>query len=164
MVQPHDFFVITDVVAFICEIMAMFVVDRIGRRIMLLGGAIGLVIVYALLGLAFHVHSHGVHVVILVIMAVAVYCFTLAPVTWVVLSEIFPNRIRGAAMAVAVFALWAADFVLTFTFPYLNQSLGTARVFWMYGGTCVLGVFFIYSVLPETKGKTLEQIETRLVG
>lgn len=156
--------VITGVVAFICAIMAMFVVDRLGRRIMLLGGAIGLVIVYALLGWAFHVKSHGVHMVILVALAVAVYCFTLAPVTWVVLSEIFPNRIRGAAMAVAVFALWAADFVLTFTFPFLNRSLGTARVFWMYGGICLLGAFFIYSVLPETKGKTLEQIETQLIG
>ncbi len=100
---------------------------------------------------------------ILVTTAVAIYCLTLAPVTWVVLSEIFPNRIRGAAMAVAVFALWAADFVLTFTFPYLNHWLGTALAFWIYGGICILGASFIFIALPETKGKTLEQIETQLV-
>jgi SP family arabinose:H+ symporter-like MFS transporter len=70
----------------------------------------------------------------------------------------------GASESAAVFALWAADFVLTFTFPFLNRSLGTARVFWMYGGICLLGAFFIYTMLPETKGKTLEQIETQLIG
>ena len=155
---------ITGVTALICAIIAMLVVDRIGRRLMLLGGALGLVAVYSMLGWAFHIQSHGIHVVILVVAAVAVYCFTLAPVTWVVLSEIFPNRIRGAAMAVAVLALWAADALLTFTFPYLNAWMGTSRAFWMYGGICLLGAIFIYFALPETKGKTLEQIEAQLVG
>ena len=78
-------------------------------------------------------------------------------------SEIFPNRIRGAAMAVAVSALWIACFVLTYTFPILNAKLGSAGTFWLYAGICVLGFLYIKLRLPETKGRTLEQIERELV-
>ena len=94
--------------------------------------------------------------------AIACYGCTLAPVTWVVLSEIFPNRIRGAAMALAVFALWAACFILTYTFPLLNRRFGPAGTFWIYAAICVLGFVFILLRLPETKGKTLEEIEAQL--
>ena len=87
---------------------------------------------------------------------------TLAPVTWVVISEIFPNRIRGMAMAVSTFALWAACFVLTYTFPLLNAGLGAYGTFWLYAAICVLGFAFIRARLPETKGKSLEQIEREL--
>ena len=87
---------------------------------------------------------------------------SLAPVTWVVISEIFPNRIRGAAMSVAVAALWIACFILTYTFPLLNAQLGAAGTFWLYAAICVLGFLFIRAKLPETKGKTLEQIERDL--
>ena len=98
----------------------------------------------------------------LVIAAIACYSCTLAPVTWVVLSEIFPNRVRGTAMALAVFALWAACFILTYTFPLLNRSFGPAGTFWIYAAICVLGFVFIVLRLPETKGKTLEEIEAEL--
>jgi MFS family permease len=87
----------------------------------------------------------------------------LAPVTWVVLSEIFPNRIRGAAMSVSVFALWTACFILTVTYPFLRDSLGIARTFWLYAAICVAGFFYTWRRLPETKGKSLEQIERELV-
>jgi predicted MFS family arabinose efflux permease len=88
---------------------------------------------------------------------------SLAPVTWVVISEIFPNRIRGAAVSVAVAALWTACFILTFTFPVLKDSLGVDGTFWLYAGICALGYVFIHFMLPETKGKTLEEIEKELV-
>jgi MFS family permease len=88
---------------------------------------------------------------------------SLAPVTWVVISEIFPNRIRGAAMSAAVTALWIACFILTYTFPLLNAKLGPAGTFWLYAVICVGGFAFICFKLPETKGKTLEQIEKQLV-
>ena len=88
---------------------------------------------------------------------------SLAPVTWVVISEIFPNRIRGAAMSVAVTSLWIACFILTYTFPMLNKGLGPAGTFWLYGTICVAGLVFILLRLPETKGKTLEQIEMEMV-
>ena len=87
---------------------------------------------------------------------------SLAPITWVVLSEIFPNKIRGVAMSIATFALWVASFILTFTFPILNDALGASGTFWVYSFICILGFFFIKSKLPETKGKSLEEIELEL--
>ncbi len=155
--------VLTGITALLCAVLAMFLVDRIGRRVMMLAGAAGLVCVYALLGLCFWERLHGPFVVALIILAVAVYACTLAPVTWVVLSEIFPNGIRGAATAVSVFALWAACFVLTDTFPFIYKGIGPAGAFWLYGGICIAGLAFIYAALPETKGRTLEQIEAQLV-
>ena len=100
---------------------------------------------------------------ILVLLAIACYAMTTAPVVWVVISEIFPNRIRGAAVSIAVFALWAACTALTLTFPYLNKALGSYGTFWLYGIVCVLGYIFVFKYLPETKGKTLEEIERELV-
>jgi MFS family permease len=88
---------------------------------------------------------------------------SLAPVTWVVISEIFPNRIRGAAMSLAVSALWIACFILTYTFPILNARLGPAGTFWLYAGICAAGGLFIFFRLPETKGKSLEELERQLV-
>ena len=99
---------------------------------------------------------------VLVLAAMACYSMSLAPVVWVVISEIFPNRIRGGAMSIAVTALWSACFVLTYTFPTLNAALGTAGVFWTYAAICMVGLLFIYFLLPETKGKSLEEIETSL--
>jgi SP family sugar porter-like MFS transporter len=88
---------------------------------------------------------------------------SLAPVTWVILSEIFPNRIRGAALSVATFSLWTACFVLTYTFPLLNQQLKASGTFWLYGIVCLFGFWYIYKKLPETKSKSLEEIEMELV-
>jgi len=96
--------------------------------------------------------------------AIACYACTLAPITWVIISEIFPNRIRGAAMSISVTMLWIACFVLTSSFPILNNGLGAAGTFWIYAAICVLGFTFIIKRLPETKGKTLEEIEIDLLG
>ncbi|WNH08209.1 MFS transporter [Thalassobellus suaedae] len=98
----------------------------------------------------------------MVITAIAIYSMSLAPITWVVLSEIFPNRLRGVAMAIATFSLWVASFILTFTFPILNEVLGSYGTFWVYSFICVLGFVFIKKKLPETKGKSLEEIELEL--
>jgi hypothetical protein len=83
-------------------------------------------------------------------------------VTWVLISEIFPNRIRGAGVSIAVSALWIACFALIYTFPLLNTSLGAARTFWLYAAICGAGFVFIFLKVPETKGKSLEQIEREL--
>jgi sugar porter (SP) family MFS transporter len=143
---------------------ALGVVDRGGRRPLMLFGAAGLAVIYLVMGACFHRHVTGLPMLLLVLAAIACYSCSLAPVVWVVISEIFPNRIRGAAMAVSVSALWIACFVLTFTFPLLNRTLGPAGTFWTYGAICVAGFFFVLLRLPETKGKTLEQIEAALVG
>ncbi len=138
---------------------ALGVVDKIGRRPLMLLGAGGLAIIYAILGFCYYSSVQGLPVLLLVLAAIACYAMSLAPVTWVVISEIFPNRIRGAAMSVGVASLWAACFVLTFTFPLLNEKLGAAGTFLLYAAICVLGFIFIYFRLPETKNKTLEQLE-----
>ncbi len=142
---------------------ALGTVDRFGRRPLLLFGAAALAVIDAVLAVCYHQHVQGLPVLLLVLAAIGCYAMSLAPVTWVVISEIFPNRIRGAALSVAVCALWMACFILTYTFPMLNASLGAAGTFWLYAGICVLGFTFVFFKLPETKGKTLEQIERELV-
>jgi SP family sugar porter-like MFS transporter len=155
--------VITGSVNLAFTFVAICTVDRVGRKALLSGGALGLACIYVLVASCFLFGSRGPHVVALVVSAIACYGCTLAPVTWVVLSEIYPNRIRGAAMSVSVFALWAACFVLTYMFPSMNARLGTAWTFMIFAGVCVFGFLFIRAFLPETKGKTLEQIERELV-
>ena len=142
---------------------ALGIVDRGGRRVLMLLGSAALAIIYIALGYCYHAHVQGVAMLLLVLAAIAAYSMSLAPVVWVVISEIFPNRIRGAAMAIAVAALWLACFLLTYSFPTLNKKLGPDGTFWVYAAICVFGFFFIKFKLPETKGKTLEQIERELV-
>jgi len=142
---------------------ALGVVDRGGRRPLMLFGSAGLALIYLVMGFCYRGGVQGLPMLLLVLAAIACYSMSLAPVTWVVISEIFPNRIRGAAMAVAVSSLWIACFILTYTFPMLNATLGSAGTFWLYGAICVAGFVFIKVKLPETKGKTLEQIERDLV-
>ncbi len=155
--------VVTGAVNLIFTFVAIAMVDRLGRRHLMLIGAAGLALIYTLLGSFFFAGSQGVHVLGLVVAAIACYSMSLAPVTWVIIAEIFPNRIRGAAMSVAVTSLWMACFILTFTFPTLNKNFGPAVTFWLYAAICVAGFVFIKLRLPETKGKTLEEIEKELV-
>ncbi|HLN74189.1 MAG TPA: MFS transporter, partial [Prolixibacteraceae bacterium] len=122
-------------------------------------GAIGLSVIYFLLGSSYFFKVEGIAILVLVMLAIATYAMTLAPITWVVLSEIFPNKIRGAAMAIATTALWIACFVLTYTFPILNTFLKASGTFWLYGFICLAGFLFILKKLPETKGRSLEEIE-----
>jgi sugar porter (SP) family MFS transporter len=154
--------VITGSVNLIFTLVAMFTVDNWGRKKLMLFGSMGLFATYIILGSAFYFQIQGVAVLSLVVIAIAVFSMSLAPITWVILSEIFPNRIRGAAMALATFALWIACFILTYTFPLLNKSFGAAGTFWVYAGVCLLGFIFILRKLPETKGKSLEEIENEL--
>ena len=153
----------TGSVNLVFTLFALGIVDRGGRRPLMLFGSAALAIIYVAMGLGYHAGVKGLPMLLLVLAAIGCYAVSLAPVTWVVISEIFPNRIRGAAMAVAVSALWIACFLLTFSFPMLNAQLGSAGTFWLYGAICVVGFIFIFFKLPETKGKTLEQIERELV-
>jgi len=156
--------VITGTVNLIFTLIAIRLVDRLGRKPLMMAGSAGLAVTFGLIGASYAVHSQGLHLLILVVLSMALYALSLAPVTWVLLSEIFPNRIRGAAMSVSTVSLWAACFVLTYTFPHLNKGLGPAGTFWIYAGISVLGFLFIRTRLTETKGKTLEQIEHEFVG
>lgn len=152
--------VVTGVVNVIFTFVGMYTVDRLGRRSLMLLGTIGLSLIYIVLGAGYYFRIEGIIMLFLVVLAIACYAMTLAPVTWIVISEIFPTRIRAKGMALSTFALWSASFVLTYTFPLLNSSFGSYGTFWLYGFICILGFLFIKKNLPETKGKTLEEIET----
>jgi SP family sugar porter-like MFS transporter len=155
--------VVTGSINLIFTFIAIYTVDRLGRRALMILGSGGLAGIYALMGAAYYFQISGWPLLILVLLAIACYAMSLAPVTWVVLSEIFPNRIRGAAMAVATVSLWLACFLLTYSFPLLNNAFGASGTFWLYGIICVAGLTFIYKKLPETKGKTLEEIEKEII-
>jgi SP family sugar porter-like MFS transporter len=154
--------VITGVTNVLFTFVGMYTVDKLGRRALLLFGAVGLACIYAILGACYYFHVTGIVVLLLVVASIACYAMTLAPIVWVVLSEIFPNKIRAMAMAVSTFALWSGCFVLTYTFPLLNSRLGAYGTFWLYGLICLAGFWFIQKQLPETKGKSLEEIEKEL--
>jgi SP family sugar porter-like MFS transporter len=151
--------VITGSVNLLFTFVGMATVDRLGRRALMLLGAGGLAGVYTLMGAMYFLTVQGLPLLVLVVAAIACYAMSLAPVTWVILSEIFPNQIRGTALSVATFALWSACFLLTYTFPLLHSSLQASGTFWLYGAICVAGFWFIARRLPETKGKSLEEIE-----
>jgi SP family sugar porter-like MFS transporter len=155
--------VITGSVNLVFTFIGMFMVDRLGRKALMLFGAGGLAGIFAVVGSMYFFHIQGLPLLIMVVVAIACYAMSLAPGTWVVLSEIFPNRIRGAAMSIATVALWSACFILTYTFPMLNLVLKASGTFWLYGFICLLGFWFILKKLPETKGKSLEQIERELI-
>ena len=146
----------------VAVIVTMLVVEKTGRKKLMLLGTASMAIVYGLTGYFFLKGITGLPIVLLTLSNVAIYSLTLAPVVWVILSEIFPNRIRGAAMSVAAIALWIGNFSLTFSFPAIKENLGWANNFWLYGVICAIGFVILYFKLPETKGKTLEQIEAEL--
>ncbi len=156
--------VITGAVMLFFTFVAIGTVDKFGRKILMLIGSAGLTVTYGLVGISFHLDKTGFLVVFLTVTAIAFYSFSLAPIVWVLLSEIFPNRIRGAAMSIAVFSLWVGCFTLSYSFPTLNRGLGSAWTFWLYGLVCAAGFMFVLLVLPETKGKSLEDIERDLVN
>jgi SP family sugar porter-like MFS transporter len=155
--------VITGIVSLVFTFVAIGTVDRYGRKILLLIGSLGLSATFGLIGLCYLFHLPGFLLLILTVTAIAFYSFSLAPIVWVLLSEIFPNRIRGAAMSVAVFTLWIGNFTLSYSFPSLNDGIGTTWTFWIYGIICLVGFTIVRKYLVETKGKSLEQIEEEMI-
>lgn len=155
--------VVTGIANLIFTFVAIYTVDRLGRRALMLIGAGGLAGIYAILGLCYYMEMSGVLMVALVVLAIACYAISLGPVTWVLLSEIFPNRVRAVAVATGTFALWVASCTLTYTFPFLNAGLGTSGTFWIYACICLAGFLFFLKKLPETKGKSLEELERELL-
>jgi sugar porter (SP) family MFS transporter len=143
-------------------LVAMSLVDKWGRRPLMLVGAGGLAVLYVIIGaLLFTGTAQGLST--LIILAIGIYAMSLAPLTWVLISEIFPNSVRGIATSIAVLSLWAAYFILVFTFPIIEKKFGDAVAFWGYAVICVLGFIFIYLKVKETKGKSLEDIENEYI-
>jgi len=143
---------------------AIFLVDRWGRKPLMLFGAGAIALMHGLIGAGFYFGYKGLPMLVLVLVTMAVYAFTLAPVMWVLLAELFPNRIRGAALSTSVLTLWVTCWALAQFFPRINAVLGDAGSFWLFGLICLLGSVFIWKLLPETKGQSLEAIERKLLG
>jgi sugar porter (SP) family MFS transporter len=156
--------VLTGSVSLVFTVIAMFLVDRWGRRGLMLTGAGGLAVVYVIIATGYYLHIKGIFMLFWVVTAISIYTLTLAPITWVLLSEIFPNKVRGQAMSVATLSLWTACLILTITFPILNKVFGSSGTFGLYAVICAAGFFYLLKNLPETKGKSLEKIEMEMTG
>jgi SP family arabinose:H+ symporter-like MFS transporter len=138
---------------------ALWLVDRAGRKPLLIAGTLCQTVALASVGLIFQ--SGNASLLLLSILAfVGAFALAMGPIPWIVNSEIFPTKLRGRAMSVAVFCLWLADWVVTQTFPMLREAIGPAATFWAYAGCSLLSLVFVVVAVPETRGRTLEEIET----
>jgi MFS transporter, SP family, arabinose:H+ symporter len=147
----------------IATLLAIWMVDRVGRRPLLLVGVTGMCVGLACLGLGFQFNLSAIPLFLLLLLAIGMYLISLAPLAWLIMSEIFPTRLRGKAMALASFVLWASFYVGVQLFPMLRNYFkdhfhSMAGVFYLFAGICVLAFFFCLKMVPETKGRTLEEI------
>jgi sugar porter (SP) family MFS transporter len=151
------------VVNVLLTIVALRIIDRVGRRPLLLYGLVGMVISLGVLGAAFLLAGSSSIVAWLAVISLALYvaCFAigLGPVFWLLISEIYPLKIRGRAMGVATMMNWGSNLIVALTFLSLLHSLGRSATFWLYAVIGIVAWFFVYRLVPETKGRTLEQID-----
>ncbi|MBQ9215939.1 MAG: sugar porter family MFS transporter [Prevotella sp.] len=155
--------VITGIANVLFTFVALYTIEKWGRRTLILIGAGALGLIYLTLGTCYFFEVKGMMMVALVVAAISVYAMTLGPVTWTLLAEIFPNRIRGIAMATCTFALWMGCCTLTFSFPSMNAALGSSGTFWIYSAICICAFVFLFRNCPETKAKSLEELEKELI-
>ena len=141
-------------------LVAIKYVDSVGRKKLLLIGAAGMAVCLALIGFAFYTnHVQGFWILTGILLYISFFAISLGPLTFVVVAEIFPTHIRGRAMSVAIFFLWLSVYIVSQTFPMLLESIGSAFTFWIYMIMSVIAFLFVWNFIPETKGKTLEEIE-----
>ena len=153
--------VVMGLVNVIFTLIAIKYVDKIGRKPLLIIGSIGMAIGMGGVSMLSAFNVIGISTLIFIVIFTASFMMSWGPIVWVVLSEIFPNRIRGAAMAIAVAVQWLANFTITSFYPYMMEVSG-AMTYGFYGLMCVLSGLFVWKFLPETKGKTLEELEKLL--
>ncbi|WP_407531963.1 sugar porter family MFS transporter [Elizabethkingia meningoseptica] len=134
-------------------------VDKWGRKALLLYGITGMSICLIIIGYVFHAQQKGYLILFAILGYIACFAMSLGPLTFVVIAEIFPTKFRGTAMSVATFFLWISVFIVSQTFPVLIGSIGSAYTFWLYAVIAITAFIFIWKMLPETKGKSLEEIE-----
>ncbi|GGC13233.1 arabinose-proton symporter [Parapedobacter defluvii] len=148
----------------VATFIAIGLVDKVGRKKFLLAGCLLMGLSLVIVGLCFHYKYFSNYIVLLgMLVYVGAFGCTLGAVTWVYLSEIFPNRIRALALSVATLSLWIADFIVTYTFPVLSQQLGTAVTMLSYAALCAIAFLYMQFQVKETKNKSLEEIETLFV-
>jgi SP family arabinose:H+ symporter-like MFS transporter len=152
--------VVVGAVNFTFTLVAIATIDKLGRKALLLLGATAMGTFLVLVGRTFQHGSFGGPWILTFILGYcASFAVSLGPVFWVLSSEIFPTRIRGRAMAVSTVAVWCSCYLVSQTFPMLLEWLGSATTFYGYAVMCALTLVFVWRVVPETKGRTLEEIE-----
>jgi MFS family permease len=152
--------VVMGLVNFVFSLVAMVTVDRAGRKPLLLCGLLGMCVSLIALANRFSLGASGssLGLMIPILTFLAFYAVSLGPITWVLVSEIFPTKLRGIAVALCMVVMYLADFAVTLTFPWMMERIGSGA-FHVFAAICGAGVLFVWACVPETKGKSLEQIE-----
>ena len=172
MKAPHigvkDAFAATVVIGLVnllFTFVAIALVDKAGRRPLLLAGLTAQVIALGCAGWMFHTNAGGIALLVAIVAFIGAFAMALGPVPWILSSEIFPMRIRGRAMSVATLVIWVSCCIVAQTFPMMNNSphIGPAVTFWIYGVCSLLAFIFVFAMVPETKGRSLEEIELGLL-
>jgi sugar porter (SP) family MFS transporter len=149
-------------------ILAVWIVDRVGRRPLLLIGLIGMTVSLGLLGVVFSLGSTsgaaGLLATVCLGLYIASFAISLGPIFWLMISEIYPLNMRGSAMSIAALCNWGSNFIVALTFPVLLATFGGAGSFWLFAVIGIVAWIFVYFMVPETKGRTLEEIEADLRG
>jgi len=152
----------------IMTVVSMLLIERAGRRPLLLTGIVGMIISLAVLGLAFQLSIRSTTLAWVAVITLAAYvasfAISLGPIFWLLIAEIYPLRIRGLASGTAATSNWASNLLVSLTFLSLVQVLGPSWTFWLYGVMATAAWFFSYYLVPETKGRTLEEIEEHWRG
>jgi SP family arabinose:H+ symporter-like MFS transporter len=149
----------------IFTLVAIYLVDKIGRRKLLIAGVIGMILSLSAITIAFLMEKYEGYIILICILAyISSFAVSLGPITWVIVSEIFPNKMRSKAMSLAVVSLWLTNFLLILVFPVMLNKLGGAFSFLFFDLMCILLLIFAIFKLPETKGKSLEEIESTLIA
>lgn len=157
--------IIVGIINFLFTIIAINTVDKYGRKPLMIIGALGMSVAMFALGFVFFSETTGYLALGCMMLYVASFAMSWGPVTWVLLSEIFPNKIRGRALSIAVAAQWISNYLVSLTFPmmddntYLTNQFNHGFAYWIYGLMSIIAMFFVWKFVPETKGKTLEEME-----
>jgi MFS transporter, SP family, arabinose:H+ symporter len=147
------------VVNLLFTFVAIGFVDRAGRRPLLIAGTAVQVVSLGLVGLMYYRNQGGTLLLGSMLLFIAAFAVAMGPIPWIVNSEIFPTKLRGRAMSLAILVLWLGDFIVTQTLPRLRETIGLASTFWTYAFCSLLSCLFVIALVPETKGRTLEEIE-----
>ncbi len=158
--------VIIGLVNVVFTFVAILLVDKAGRRPLLLIGLAVQVIALGAVGWMFHSGAGGVPLLAAILAFIAAFAMAMGPISWILCSEIFPTKVRGRAMSVATFAIWTSCYIVAQTFPMLNDNpaIGPAKTFWVYAGFSLAGFLFVLAMVSETRGRTLEEIERSWSG
>jgi SP family xylose:H+ symportor-like MFS transporter len=157
--------IVVGAVLLIFTVLAILTVDKFGRKPLMIIGALGMAISMFALGTTFFTETLGIMALVFMLLYVACFAMSWGPVVWVLLSEMFPNKIRGRAMALAVAAQWISNYLVSWTFPimdkntFLLEKFNHGFAYWIYGAMSVLAMLLVWKYVPETKGKTLEEME-----